>query len=338
MRVLQIVGGRSPDGTRDNIFVHRQIASLKTLIPDMKIIYAGLGSRAADMLKLSRQLRLAIKSFKPDVIHSQYATVTGAVTLLNCGAIPVVISFGGDEIYGTYVNEHSTKSWRTKLALWFSKYCARKASICIAKNLNMGQLLKKWGAERVDILPNGVNLNIFKELDQKACRAKLGLKNEIQYVVFAIRDQDFVKRLDLAESAVNICNNNGSRKTELLILDKVKPSLMPIYLNAGDALLLCSNHEGSPNIVKEALACNRPVVSTDVGDVRERFKTVKGLFLVHSNPENIANGLLTAMRYKKSNGRNYVENISEEKVAQRLYQIYYELQSSSKKQANSIAS
>jgi glycosyltransferase involved in cell wall biosynthesis len=105
-------------------------------------------------------------------------------------------------------------------------------------------------------------------------------------------------------------------------LDRVAHNLIPLYLNAGNVLLLCSNHEGSPNIVKEALACNRPVVSTDVGDVRERFYAVKGLFLVPPYPNSIAEAVSKAMRMGKSNGREFVTNLSEEAVAKQLFLLY----------------
>ncbi len=323
MRALQVVGGRKPQCTsRQNIFVHRQVGALQTLIPDMHIIYAGMGSSPKDMIALTIKLRHELKTFKPDVIHSQYATVTGAVTVMASGQIPMVVSFGGDEIYGTYINNHSTKSLRTNLALKCSRYCARKATVCIAKNEMMCEILRKWGAKRVEEIPNGVNLDLFKELPQHACREELGLKPDVQYVVFAIRDKDYVKRRDLAEKAVELCNQETCQNVELLVLNDVDPKLIPLYLNAGNVLLLCSNHEGSPNIVKEALACNRPVVSTDVGDVRRRFSSVNGLFLVQQNPLDIAEGLKQAMHLEKSDGRNFVRDLSEKIVAQRLVHLY----------------
>lgn len=323
MRVLQVIGGRKPQPNgRDNIFVRRQVNSLFTLIPDMHIIYAGLGTNIKDMLALYSNLRREIRAFKPNVIHAQYATVTGAVTVLASDNIPTVISYGGEEIYGTYINEYSTLSLRTAAARRFSIFGARRATVCIAKNSENRATLESWGAKRVEEIPNGVDLNLFRELDKQACRAQLGLTPGVQYVVFAVRDNDYVKRRDLAEAAVELCNMNCHAQVKLLILDNVAPNLIPIYLNAGDALLLCSNHEGSPNIVKEALACNRPVVSTDVGDMRERFSSVTGLFLVKKTPEDIAEGLERALRLNKSNGREFVMKLSEEIVAKQLFDLY----------------
>src|SRR5262245_55832545 len=100
MRVIQVVGGHKPQGgSRLNIFVHRQISSLNDLIPETYIVYAGLGSSIKDMTSLLIKLKGLVTTFKPDVIHSQYATVTGAVTIMAAGEVPTVVSFGGDEIY-----------------------------------------------------------------------------------------------------------------------------------------------------------------------------------------------------------------------------------------------
>jgi len=318
MRVLQVIGGRKPQPTeRQNVFVHRQVSSLRPLIPDMDIIYAGLGSSPRDMISLYRKLRRAIRAFNPDVIHAQYGTVTGAVSVMASKGIPTVVSYGGSEIYGTYINE-----LRTAAARRFSMFAARRAAVCIAKNAENREALQKWGAKRVEDVPNGINLNLFRELNQQACRTQLRLSPAKQYIVFAVRDGAYVKRRDLAEEAVKLCNLGGSTKVELLILDKVAPDLIPVYLNAGNALLLCSNHEGSPNIVKEALACSRPIVSTDVGDVRERFGAVTGLFLVGKTPQEIAEGLTEALKLNRSNGRQFVAHLSEEVVAKQLVDLY----------------
>lgn len=326
MRVLQVIGGRKPQPDRRlNIFVRRQVESLFTLIPDMHIIYSGLGTNIKEMLALYSSLRREIRAFKPNVIHAQYATVTGAVTVMASDNIPTVVSYGGDEIYGTYVNEYSTLSVRTAFARRFSIFTARRATVCIAKNQENRATLERWGARRVEEIPNGVDLNLFRELDKQACRIQLGLIPGVQYVVFALRDNDYVKRRDLAEAAVKLCNMNCQAQVKLLILDDVAPNLIPVYLNAGDALLLCSNHEGSPNIVKEALACNRPIVSTDVGDVRQRFGSVTGLFLVKKTQDDIAEGLKRALRLGKSNGREFVMRLSEEVVAKELFDLYQTL-------------
>ena len=326
MRILQVVPGYPPQSDkRDNIFIHRQIQSLTPFLPEMQVVYAGLGSRPKDMYTLFFNLRRKVKSFRPQVIHSQYATMTGMVTILASEGIPTVVSFGGDEVYGTYKDENSTLSLRTWSARLCSIYCARYAHVSVVKNARMAKIVRGWGSQSIEDIPNGVNLDLFKPLNWQKCRKALGLAVSARYIIFAIRGNDYVKRRDLAETAIQRYNHRYHANAELLILEKVSPDKMPLYLNAGDVLLTCSNHEGSPNIVKEALACNRPVVATDIGDIRQRFGQVKGLFLSMHDPEMIADCLSEALQIGYSNGREYLADLTEQAVAQRLVSLYQAL-------------
>jgi glycosyltransferase involved in cell wall biosynthesis len=94
-------------------------------------------------------------------------------------------------------------------------------------------------------------------------------------------------------------------------------------LNAADAVLLTSAHEGSPNVVKEALACDVPVVSVDVGDVREWIGPVDGCALADATPEDLGAALAAVLeRHGRVAGREHVEGIAVEHVAARLLDIY----------------
>jgi glycosyltransferase involved in cell wall biosynthesis len=98
---------------------------------------------------------------------------------------------------------------------------------------------------------------------------------------------------------------------------------MPLYLNASDCLLVCSNSEGSPMIVKEALACNLPIVSVDVGDVKERIKNVSQSKIVSKNYKEIAGVISNIFNSnKRSNGRKNLKFLSEQEVAERIAKIY----------------
>lgn len=327
MHLLEVIPGSvSEPNKRDNIFIHRQIKSLTKILPDIEQLYGGKGSNPRDMFLLYKEVRRQVSKSHPDVIHCHYATITGAVTLLAAKGTPTIISFGGDEVYGTYKNNNSTLSVRTILARIFSKYCARHASISIVKNGQMADILKKWGCKRVVDVPNGVNLDLFRPMDMHYCREILGLLPDTLYVNFAIRGKDYVKRRDLAEEAISICNKYGNNHYQLLLLENISPDQIPFYLNAGNVLLICSNHEGSPNIVKEALACNRPVVTTDIGDIRQRFNLVNGIFFVHQDPMAIAKSIDQAAQLKQSDGRKFIiGSFSEEKIAQIIVQLYKDL-------------
>ena len=99
---------------------------------------------------------------------------------------------------------------------------------------------------------------------------------------------------------------------------------IPTYLNAGDLLLLTSSHEGSPVILKEALACNLPVVSVDVGDAREKLENIAGCVVCENDDaETIARGIREALDYDQPiKGRDSVLDLSWDIIAQNTVKIY----------------
>jgi glycosyltransferase involved in cell wall biosynthesis len=117
---------------------------------------------------------------------------------------------------------------------------------------------------------------------------------------------------------------DASYRAELIVASGVEPSKMPVYMNACDALLLTSAHEGSPNVVKEALACNLPVVSTDVGDVAERIGGVDGCVLCgRDDAESLSRALgLVFDRGGRVNGREAVADLDEWLLARKVIGVY----------------
>ena len=98
---------------------------------------------------------------------------------------------------------------------------------------------------------------------------------------------------------------------------------MPIWLNASDALLVTSHHEGSPTIVKEALACNLPIVSVRVGDIPQRIQEIAGCYLSDSDPVELAMNLRKVyINQGRIEGREKIRTVSADHCAHLLYQFY----------------
>ena len=93
-----------------------------------------------------------------------------------------------------------------------------------------------------------------------------------------------------------------------------------------DALLMTSKTEGSPQVIKEAMACGCPIVSVDVGDVAERTSGVEGCYVVHTRePKDIAEALQKALAFEgntKGREKVVVMGLTNEQVAERLIAIY----------------
>ena len=98
---------------------------------------------------------------------------------------------------------------------------------------------------------------------------------------------------------------------------------------AADAFLMTSLMEGSPQVVKEAMACGCPIVSVDVGDVRERVEGVEGCFVSDTrNPRDLANLLVKALAFvKKTDGRKKImsDGLDNRLVAEKLLEVYHKV-------------
>jgi glycosyltransferase involved in cell wall biosynthesis len=127
-------------------------------------------------------------------------------------------------------------------------------------------------------LPNGVDLRLFRPMDRNACRERLGLSPSAIYALFVssnlIRGQ---KRLDRFEEVLAILRRDTRfAAIQPLIISRCERAEVPFYIGAANVHILCSDFEGSPNSVKECMACNVPVVSTPVGNVPAMLNGVPG--------------------------------------------------------------
>src|SRR5213076_1301211 len=111
-----------------------------------------------------------------------------------------------------------------------------------------------------------------------------GLAADRQYVLFPFDPARRVKRYDIAEHAVAVLRDRGVAVV-LLPVWNVANEIMPLYYSAADVMVLCSDSEGSPTSVKEALACNLPVVCTNVGDVKDITRGIAGTQIVGQTVE-----------------------------------------------------
>ena len=256
------------------------------------------------------KLKKQILIFKPDIIHSHYS-FCGIIASLAAKKIPVVASLMGSDTY---------QSKLMKLTIrYFANY---RWSKTIVKSEDMKIRL---GLNNAVILPNGVDLNLFKPLDKKECRNKLGWDLDKKYILFASNPARPEKNFALAKQIVENLNND---KIILKVVYDVDHKLMPIYLNAADVLLLTSKWEGSPNIVKEAMACNIPAVVTKVGDIEFLFGNIEGYYYTNPLPDRLAEKINYILDNElKLEGRQRIIdlNLDYESFAEKLIYIYQEL-------------
>jgi teichuronic acid biosynthesis glycosyltransferase TuaC len=307
-------------------FVEQQIKGLKYVGLDIEVVLLDRSHKGMTVyLTCGRQIRAAITDFQPDIVHAMYGGVMADMVTAAVDSRPTVVSFCGDDLLGELLSGPLRK-FISKCGILSSYRAARRAHGIVIKSKNLQDVLPPdISPSKIRIIPNGIDLNRFKPLDRKSCRNQLGWWNDRLNVLFPTNSGDPRKRPDLARAAVRAAERLGF-KVEMHQLRGVPHDQVPIWLNASDAVLLTSLHEGSPNVIKEALACDVPVVSVDVGDVRERIQGIEGCHLAAPDPGDLASKLgLVHAGPRRVAGRIKIQNLSLEHVALRLKEFYEEV-------------
>jgi teichuronic acid biosynthesis glycosyltransferase TuaC len=314
IRVLAIIPQPSSKGSF--IFVERQIASLENAGVVCQSFMLASRSSPRALLVAWHQLPKAIRSFQPHLVHAHYGTMTAFLTILST-TLPVIITYRGSDL-----NPNRDQGWlRRAMGLLLSQIAALRAAriICVSNHLK-DRLW--WRRGRVSVIPSGVDTTIFYPRCRNEVRAELGWGRDERVVLFNAAPP-LSKRLDLARSAVEVAQSLCGAIRFVVLDGTIPPDLIPILMNAADCLLLTSDWEGSPNVVKEALACNLPVISVDVGDVRERLLGVQPSLIVSRDAQEIGKGLAGVLKQsQRSNGRQLISHLSSEAIASRIVSAY----------------
>ena len=313
LRVLTVIPG---DGQGASfIFARQQVESLRAIGVDVRIAFFDSRSSPIGILRNGWRIRSAIKSFRPDIVHVHYGTVTGFATALATN-LPLVITFHGSDLKP----EVGLTRFRAYLGVLLSQITTLRASRIICVSSELKERLW-WRDGVVTILPVGVNLDLFQLQDRGQARRMLGWDLSEPAVLFNAGKAPATKGLDIAKAAIAQFRP-GAIRLEIMN-GEVPPERVPLLMSAVDCLLVTSRSEGSPGVVKEALACNLPVVSVDVGDVAERLKGVYPSCIVERDPGEIAKAMASVLALGvRSNGREHVAHISEAEIAKKICSIY----------------
>ncbi|MFC6954546.1 glycosyltransferase [Halorubellus litoreus] len=277
-----------------------------------------------------------------DVLHANYG-LTGPAALAQPN-LPVVLTLWGSDILGKPAP--------------LSRFCAKHADAVIVMT---DEMAAATGTD-CHVIPHGIDLDVFRPFSGEVARDVLGWRQDVKHVLFPYAKQRAVKDYPRAERIVDAVRErlvtqplavevgdgvrsvradatdgtadstgDGGRgadgtgvvgDVELHAIHGVPHDRMPLYLNAADAVLLTSKSEGSPNAIKEALACNAPVVSTPVGDVPDLVDGVRNA-AVASTDEGLVDALATVLeRGEPSDGRRKMTELSAERMGERIRAVY----------------
>jgi teichuronic acid biosynthesis glycosyltransferase TuaC len=307
-------------------FVEQQVKGLLSVGVEAKVLFFDRKQEGPFIYyRMAQRIQEATAKFDPHLIHVMYGGVMADKIAARPGSKPVVVTFHGSDLLG----ENLSGIWR-KLISYYGVRCswraARRAAgiVVVASHLERA-LPGDVDRRKVRVIPCGIDLDQFKPMDQDTCRQRLGWTPGAFHVLFPANVGDPVKRPWLAQAAVHALKEHGVN-AELHMLSGIPYADVPLWINASDVLILTSLHEGSPTVVKEALACNVPVVSVDVGDVRERISGVEGCHLAAAEPRDLAQKLLAVWNRKaRINAGPALSALSIRNIAERLKIFYCEL-------------
>ena len=303
-------------------FVGMQIEGLRRIGVDVVELYldrTSLGRRV--YWRAASVSRDAVEKAQPDIVHVMYGGVMAEIVTRTIRDQPVVVTFYGSDLLGGREKRRLLKRISVRYGVRASHRAAARATAIILQSQVLADALPAADQARAWVIPDGIDTALFAPRDRRECQRMLGWSSSAKHVLFPSSRVRPEKRFELAQSAVSLVQPAGS--VELHELSGVAHDQVPVWLNAADAVVLTSTHEGSPNVVKEALACDVAVVSVDVGDVRERISGIDGCSLADPTPEDLAEKLDRALgRGGRIQGRARVVGLSLERVAEERLEVY----------------
>ena len=300
MRILIVCSGNAD---RISPFILEQVDSLRKLHAEIDFFIIK-GKGIIGYLKNYYKLRTTLKEIKPEVIHAHYG-LSSMLAVLQFKK-PLVITLHGSDTHILFNNLISI------IVTIFADY-----SIIVEEKLL--RKLKLKPKTNYSIIPCGINLAEFKPTDKLEAQITLKLNPKKKNILFSSSFENKIKNYPLAKEAIKLVDE----EIELLELKNKDRYEVNLLLNACDLLLLTSLAEGSPQIIKEAMACNCPIVSTDVGDVKEVIGDTEGCYITSFVPNDVAEKIEKAIDLgKRTNGREKIGRFDNMIIAEKIYKIY----------------
>jgi glycosyltransferase involved in cell wall biosynthesis len=302
-----------------NGFLQRQVEDLRRLgvtcdvlvVPEQSHGVRGYATTAL-------MVRRAVAEGGYRLVHAHYG-LTAVACLFQRSRL--VATFHGSDVYGA-VGAGGRRTLKGRVERALSRIVAWRADAVVVVSARMARALR-WANPTV--VPVGIDAGLFRPCAQLDARRQLGLDLRKQYVLFAADPGNAVKRHWLAQRAVALASERWP-DIELVVACGQPHDHMPLWMNAADALIITSVYEGGPLVHREAMACNLPVVSVDVGDVAGDLAPVTHSYVVDASPMALGGAVDRVLRgQSRSNGREHLRRLTSERSAEAVKGIYTSL-------------
>lgn len=297
----------TPDRPFHGTFVEKQVESLRQEGVEVDVLYVDGVSSKLNYIWGFPRLWAKLLTNHYDLIHAHY--VFSGIIARAQFVCPVVLTHHGSQVF---------QGWQAPLCRVVTPFVDR--AIVVSREMK-----EKGNLSKSCVIPCGVDFELFKPIPQKRARQELGLPLDKRLVLYSGEYFRPIKRFDIVQAAMKLLQGRNP-DAELVLVAKKPLKEVPKYMNACDVLVLVSDGEGSPMVIKEAMACNLPIVSVPAGDVPEVIAGTEGCYLCSQDPEDVADKLELALRWgKRTDGRRKVGYMEIGVISRKLVSLYQDL-------------
>ncbi len=323
MKILLVHSGNAVGGDSSKYtFVREQGEELRKLGCEIEY-YAVVGKGMPGYLRNVKPLRKKIQEWQPDIIHAHYGLCGMVAVLAARKKVPVVVTCHNGETLSKYGNIISS------LAIRHADY-----TICVAQHIYDKLYLKP---KPYIIQPCGIDLRDLPLVDKAIAQKEMNLSPDKINILFGGSFSNARKNAPLAEAAIAILEkenlkfetiNHKSSDINLIEMRGFNRHQVAMLFNACDMLLLPTKSEGSPQVLKEAMACNCPIVATDVADISFLLQGVSNSYVTTFDPSDVADKIQRVIECgERTNGRQRIEalRLDNPLVCETILGIYKEI-------------
>lgn len=322
----------NPQVKNSGSFMHTLAQGMRDLGVDLELCYLGNLRSFANVARAYRQLRQAAAAY--DLVHAQFGSAC-AVATSGVQAAPKLLSLRGSDWY-RYREKMGFPAAHGLMAAAMTRAVIGKFDAVVAVSHRMADTVsKRYPYLPVTVLPSPIDLGMFQPLPRSVARARLGFADDTEkWVLFTtMSTSNPIKRVPLAQEAVRLANQRMGG-VKLRVATGLDHADMPLFVSACDLALCTSVHEGWPNCIKEALACNLPFVATDVSDLARIAAQSPSCRICLPDAEILADNICEVLSGSTEvDLRRHVEGMDVRGTSQRLLDLYEGIVSSWKRGA-----
>lgn len=304
-------------------FVVRQFNKLKDNNINVDIVHVRGARNLLKYINNWRKVHKILKNGNYNLVHAQWGQSALSVIPKSC---PLVVTYRGDDLEGI-INSKGKHRIGSYILQFISRVVSKISNHNIVVSSHMTN--KLWSKSTpVSIIPSGIDFSIIPKITKAEAKIKWNFPLDKKVVIFPNDKSQARKRFDLVEKSIELLPKEYKNKVELKVVFGFKHYEILEQMIASDFLVFASIHEGSPNVVKEAIACNLPIISVNVADVKERIGEIKGCHVVEGyNAQDLANALKLALEYDYSDYSSieYARVLDENVLIKKLISIYNSL-------------